>query len=202
VALRDKIRTNAAPFLEPGETVQAVFNTQTGPSPYWSILTYLVLFWIRVHVVVVTDRRILLLQGSYWKPSASRSIEAVFPRATRLGPQSGLWGTLELNGKKHWVHKRWHKDIALADSQLGGAAPAAGALPAAAGYAPAGVAPQAPAPAAAQAPAPAAPQQAPPPSLPQPEPAASFPAGWYADPHGEARLRWWDGSTWTGHVSG
>jgi hypothetical protein len=176
VALRDKIRTNATPFLEPGETVQAVFNTQTGPSPYWSVLTYLVLFWVRVHVVVVTDRRILLLRGSYWKPSASRSVEAVLPRATQLGPQSGLWGTLELNGQKHWIHKRWHKDIATADSLLGGGAPPA--------LQPAAQAPAAPSP----------PQQAAPPG--------SFPAGWYADPHGQARMRWWDGSTWTGHVSG
>jgi hypothetical protein len=26
-------------------------------------------------------------------------------------------------------------------------------------------------------------------------------AGWYADPSGQARLRWWDGSTWTGNVA-
>ena len=28
-------------------------------------------------------------------------------------------------------------------------------------------------------------------------PAQAQPAGWYADPRGEARLRWWDGQTWT-----
>lgn len=27
------------------------------------------------------------------------------------------------------------------------------------------------------------------------------PAGWYDDPHGEARLRYWDGSQWTGHTA-
>ena len=27
------------------------------------------------------------------------------------------------------------------------------------------------------------------------------PAGWYADPRGEARLRWWDGSAWSEHVA-
>ena len=27
------------------------------------------------------------------------------------------------------------------------------------------------------------------------------PAGWYADPQGQARLRWWDGSAWTEHVA-
>jgi uncharacterized RDD family membrane protein YckC len=32
-------------------------------------------------------------------------------------------------------------------------------------------------------------------------PAATHPAGWYSDPQGEARLRWWDGSAWTSHTS-
>lgn len=27
------------------------------------------------------------------------------------------------------------------------------------------------------------------------------PSGWYADPRGEARLRWWDGGAWTEHVA-
>jgi uncharacterized RDD family membrane protein YckC len=27
------------------------------------------------------------------------------------------------------------------------------------------------------------------------------PAGWYPDPQGVARLRYWDGTTWTGHTS-
>jgi hypothetical protein len=38
---------------------------------------------------------------------------------------------------------------------------------------------------------------------PAPEPAAApaVPAGWYADPAGRFELRYWDGSTWTEHVS-
>lgn len=32
------------------------------------------------------------------------------------------------------------------------------------------------------------------------QPAASPPAGWFPDPHGAARLRWWDGSRWTEHT--
>ena len=32
-------------------------------------------------------------------------------------------------------------------------------------------------------------------------PASSVPAGWYADPAGRFDLRYWDGSTWTEHVS-
>ncbi len=30
---------------------------------------------------------------------------------------------------------------------------------------------------------------------------ASPPEGWYADPAGEARLRWWNGSAWTDHTA-
>lgn len=37
-------------------------------------------------------------------------------------------------------------------------------------------------------------------SVPPPPP-PSAPAGWMADPHGRHELRYWDGTTWTGHVS-
>jgi hypothetical protein len=198
MALRDKMRANAQPFLEPGETVQAVFGAQTGPNPYLSILTYLVLFWVRLHLVVVTDRRILVIMSSYWKPSAARSVEAVLPRGTQLGPLSGLWAKRELNGTTYWIHKRFHKDAAAADALLAGG----GQLPAPIAAAP-------PQPPQAATPA-AAPPQPPPvaaPPVPQPvaaQPAAaeaSFPADWYPDPHGQARLRYWDGTAWTGHTT-
>ena len=46
---------------------------------------------------------------------------------------------------------------------------------------------------------------APPPSAPsvavQTPTLAASPQGWYADPKGEARLRWWDGQQWTDYVS-
>jgi hypothetical protein len=48
-------------------------------------------------------------------------------------------------------------------------------------------------PAAAAAPAAAA--------TPEPAPTPAVPAGWYADPAGRFELRYWDGSTWTEHVS-
>ena len=41
----------------------------------------------------------------------------------------------------------------------------------------------------------------PPPPPPEPEPAPAVPADWYPDPHGVARLRYWDGSAWTDHVA-
>jgi hypothetical protein len=40
------------------------------------------------------------------------------------------------------------------------------------------------------------PVSTPPPPPPQPSP-QNPPADWYPDPHGQARLRWWDGNQWT-----
>src|SRR5687767_5770729 len=33
----------------------------------------------------------------------------------------------------------------------------------------------------------------------QAAPVTDIPAGWYSDPHGQARLRYWDGAAWTEH---
>ena len=84
------------------------------------------------------------------------------------------------------------------------AAPAA--EPAGWAVAPEPAAPSAFAPIAEAAPAPAytpAPSYQPAPAY-SPAPAAAAPAvaaGWYADPAGRFELRYWDGSTWTEHVS-
>ena len=51
---------------------------------------------------------------------------------------------------------------------------------------------------AAPTPAATSPAAAP---APDPAPAPAVPAGWYADPAGRFELRYWDGSTWTEHVS-
>ncbi len=55
----------------------------------------------------------------------------------------------------------------------------------------------------AKTPPQAAPVQRPTPAVvaPAPEPVPPTPPGWYPDPHGVARLRWWDGQQWTEHTS-
>lgn len=57
------------------------------------------------------------------------------------------------------------------------------------------------APGAVAAPAPALPPVAPPPVAPPVATPAAAPPGWFPDPKGEARLRWWDGGQWTDNVS-
>lgn len=42
----------------------------------------------------------------------------------------------------------------------------------------------------------------PPASAPVATEPSAVPAGWHSDPWGLGALRWWDGSQWTGHVSG
>lgn len=41
------------------------------------------------------------------------------PRHTRLGPVSGRWGQLNLRGARHWVHKRFHAEVAATDHEAG-----------------------------------------------------------------------------------
>jgi hypothetical protein len=51
-------------------------------------------------------------------------------------------------------------------------------------------------------PPPPAPEPAPPAAEPPPPaPEALPPADWYADPYGQARLRYWDGQAWTQHTA-
>jgi hypothetical protein len=77
------------------------------------------------------------------------------------------------------------------------------AEPAAAAVAAAAVADPTPSyqPSSSYQPAAAAAAAAPVVSAPDPAPTPAVPAGWYADPAGRFELRYWDGSTWTEHVS-
>ncbi len=126
MAIRDKLQRNVQPHLEPGESLQAAFPAQSGPNPYFLFLTYLVFFWIRYAVVAVTDRRILVYKAGAFSTTKPKTLLGTFPRETRLGPLSGLWGKVELGGTRYYVHRRFHKDVVSADAAaLGAAAPAA-----------------------------------------------------------------------------
>ncbi|MDE9365248.1 hypothetical protein PZ938_06480 [Luteipulveratus sp. YIM 133132] len=117
MALRDKLVDRAQPYLEPGERVQAVFQAQSGPSPYWSFLTYLMFFWFQPVIVVVTDRAVVVLNAGKLRVTFPKSLRLRGPREVWFGEPSGLWGNIQLD-TKYYVHKRFHKDVRAADEAL------------------------------------------------------------------------------------
>lgn len=115
MAFRDKLAAQAAPYLEPGENIQAALASQT-VSPYWSVVSA----WIMImkdanRAIVVTDRRILVFRTSRWRWTKFKALEASVDRRTRFGEPSGLnWKTSAL-GPNMWIHRRFHKDVRSAD---------------------------------------------------------------------------------------
>jgi hypothetical protein len=129
MAARDKLRTNAAPFLQPGEVIQEVLIGQTA-NPYWSIISYwIIVFKNAYRVLVVTDRRIVICSSGRLSPAAINGVLAEFPRQTQLGPASGLWHKCETLGEPLYIAKRFFKDVAAADAALATGTPPAPPAP-------------------------------------------------------------------------
>jgi hypothetical protein len=122
MGIREKITGKAAPFLEPGEQIQAVFAGQTR-SQYLIFLGVLpFLLFNNYRNVVATERRILILDSGKLFMGTPRSVVRVLPRATSLGPPTGaLWYVTDKTGEKMRIHKRFFKDIQAADALAGAA---------------------------------------------------------------------------------
>ncbi|MEV5967041.1 hypothetical protein AB0L70_35050 [Kribbella sp. NPDC051952] len=124
---RPELVERAGVFLPAGSRVRQVFICQTAPY-FWlfvvNYLTFLTIFWIRFRCVAVVDDGIYVLESSKFSGGAKpQSLVGVLPRQTQLGPVSGVWGEIELLGKRHWVHKRFHHLIDAADQEAGYAKP-------------------------------------------------------------------------------
>lgn len=126
MALRDKLAERTNPYLEPGEEVRHVFMGQTGPSPFFAALSWIIILVAGEYFIfAVTDRAILVMKAGKLVPSKPKSLAARLPRSTQLGPVKGIWGQTNALGKRVWVHKRFHKDLMAADAELAGGAPQA-----------------------------------------------------------------------------
>jgi len=123
MALRDKMLSSSAQYLQPGETAEAVFGAQT-TSQYLFLLTGMIGFLIMnsYRIVVVTPQRILVLDAGKMTMSKARGVITELPRSTRLGPPSGVWHTVPATGEKLRVHRRFFKDIETADAAIPAAA--------------------------------------------------------------------------------
>jgi hypothetical protein len=118
MALRDKLAQRATPFLEPGEQIQSVFVAQSGASPYWSFLsTWIVILTAGYVTVVTTDRAIVVLRNGRLAGTRANALTARLPRQP-MGDPSGLWGQIHLDGKRYWVHRRFHKDVTAANKAI------------------------------------------------------------------------------------
>lgn len=123
MAAGDKLAQRCAPFLPPGSEIRQVFVCQTAPSRWFFLVTYLTgltMPWIKYRCVAVTDDAVHVLEST--KPSGGAkptSLVGTLPRRTQLGPVSGRWGEVNLLGERHWVHARFHRDVAAADHEAG-----------------------------------------------------------------------------------
>jgi hypothetical protein len=117
VALRDAMRYSAAPYLRPGEQVQAVIGAQTA-SQWLAALTGVFAFlgFNRYRILVVTPGRILVLDAGKSSMKKARGIVMELPRTTRLGPGAGLWHRIQAGQENLRVHRRFFKDIENADA--------------------------------------------------------------------------------------
>jgi hypothetical protein len=116
MAVRDKLQANTADLLQPGEQVQAVFSAQA-VNPWLAIISFwIIIFKNAYRIVLVTDRRIIVLQAGKMSITQNKGVLRELPRATKIGPPAGLWYITEALGEKLWIHKRWAKDIEAADT--------------------------------------------------------------------------------------
>ena len=119
MALRDKIATAARPFLDQGEQVQAAFPAQTA-SQWLAMAGYLPFILSNEYrCVVATDRRIVILDAGKMNWAKPKSVLRTLPRATRIGPASGLWYRTPNLGEDLRISKRFFGEIEAADAHAG-----------------------------------------------------------------------------------
>jgi hypothetical protein len=115
MAIREKLAERASKFLEPSEQIHAVFPAQSGPSPYWSLLSaWITLIGAKYNMVAVTDRSIVVLRNGRLRSTFPKQVLVRAPLNAMQGEPGGLWGEIYINDSRYWVHRRFHKDVTAA----------------------------------------------------------------------------------------
>jgi hypothetical protein len=111
------MRESAAPYLRPGEPVQAVMGAQN-TSQWLGVLTGFILLLVinRYRILVVTPTRILVLDAGKTSMKKARGVVMELPRSTRLGPGTGMWHQIPAGNETLRVHRRFFKDLETADA--------------------------------------------------------------------------------------
>jgi hypothetical protein len=117
MALRDSMRDSAAQYLQPGEPIQAVIGAQTA-SQWLAALTGVFVFLglNRYRILAVTPARIVVLDSGRVSMKKARGVVMELPRSTRLGPGTGLWHQVPAGNETLRVHRRFFKDLEIADT--------------------------------------------------------------------------------------
>ena len=129
---RNKVNAIAQPQLEPGEQIVATIGqSQTGPTPWFFLLTWLIAFWIRYWGLVLTDRRLVFVKCSSFT-GGPRSVDHSVPRdqvKVLEYKRPGVWGKLVLQTGpetlKINVHRISRDDADAFVQALGGSVSAA-----------------------------------------------------------------------------
>jgi hypothetical protein len=111
------MQASAAPYLQPGEHVQAVVGAQTA-SQWLAALSGIFVFLglNRYRILAVTPARILVLDAGRTSMKTARGVVMELPRSTRLGPGTGLWHQIPAGNETLRVHRRFFSDIETADA--------------------------------------------------------------------------------------
>ena len=119
MALRDDMRASAAPFLKPGEPVQAVIGAQTA-SQWLAAITGVFVFlgFNHYRILAVTPTRIVVLDAGKTSMKKARGVVMELPRSTRLGPGTGMWHQIPAGQETLRVHRRFFKDLDTADASV------------------------------------------------------------------------------------
>ncbi len=119
MSLRDAMRDSAAQYLGPAEPVQAVIGAQTA-SQWLAAITGVFVFlgFNRYRILAVTPTRIVVLDAGKTSLKKARGVITELPRSTRLGPATGLWHQIPVGRETLRVHRRFFKDIEIADGVI------------------------------------------------------------------------------------
>jgi hypothetical protein len=120
MALREKLREQTQPLLEPGETTAQVFLAQEGRG--WMVGLgggLLMMLFAKPRIVVVTDRAIVVFRQNKLI-ATPKEVLVRLPRNTYFGPVRGRWAKVALIGEHEqiYVHRRFHGDVRSADAEL------------------------------------------------------------------------------------
>ena len=95
---------NVKPWLEPDEAVAYAFTGQTGISPAWRWLSFWLVVTNKPRIVVVTDRRIVVLRAGQLRMSRQKPKEVLYSLAPGpLQHGTGSWSKVRVGSEDIWM---------------------------------------------------------------------------------------------------